>query len=324
MFYTNTCSPVKSSVASRVESDDASLVAAGLARGGHGLDRRGRRANGADRGAPPKTLVGDVANADCRGQRLFQGVCSRACPRSGADGASLPPASRVHGRPARSRHRPKLDADARLRRDAAERPGARAELRAARVVVRNLRRAPARVRAAAQRAPCAPCPEPKPRSHGRADSGATRGLRPRPRPRHDGRVVRAARDARPRGGASRQRPRPKRRARVRRLGRQLVRPPVLRHRGRAEEHRGSVRARARRARAPTPARRLPGTVDGDRSPQGLARPLSGRVPSGHAEPRRFVAGTIRGLEAPLHDEYARNVTVWVEEFGRAVAPEPGT
>ena len=38
-------------------------------------------------------------------------------------------------------------------------------------------------------------------------------------------------------------------------------------------------------------------MDGDRSPQGLARPLSGRVPSGHAEPRVSWQGTVQGSRA---------------------------
>jgi hypothetical protein len=35
-------------------------------------------------------------------------------------------------------------------------------------------------------------------------------------------------------------------------------------------------------------------------------------------------GTVRGLEGPLHDEFARFVTVWLGEFEQAVAPKPGT
>jgi hypothetical protein len=34
--------------------------------------------------------------------------------------------------------------------------------------------------------------------------------------------------------------------------------------------------------------------------------------------------TVRGLEGPLHDEFAPSVTGWIEEFEQAVAPEPGT
>jgi len=35
-------------------------------------------------------------------------------------------------------------------------------------------------------------------------------------------------------------------------------------------------------------------------------------------------GTVRGLEGPLHDEFAPFVAAWIEEFEQAVAPEPGT
>lgn len=34
--------------------------------------------------------------------------------------------------------------------------------------------------------------------------------------------------------------------------------------------------------------------------------------------------TVRGLEGPLHDQFALSVAGWLEEFEQAVAPEPGT
>ena len=34
--------------------------------------------------------------------------------------------------------------------------------------------------------------------------------------------------------------------------------------------------------------------------------------------------TVRGLEGPLHDQFAPSVAGWIEEFEQAVAPEPGT
>ena len=34
--------------------------------------------------------------------------------------------------------------------------------------------------------------------------------------------------------------------------------------------------------------------------------------------------TVRGLEGPLHDQFAPSVAGWLEEFEQAVAPEPGT